>query len=126
METVGPEFWIAAGIYGVVFGVISGSVWKSKDGSFEQGMLLGFFLGIIGLAIVGFSKPTPARHLGVARSIKLCPACQSSMDPLDVICPNCGEASRPWQREGNHWAWTTDTGERYVLDEKKDEWKKLH
>jgi hypothetical protein len=62
----------------IVVTCISAAVGASKGKGF-QGFLWGFFLGLIGLAIVIF----------LVKSDRLCKFCQSSLPAGATVCPRC-------------------------------------
>jgi hypothetical protein len=70
---------------GITFGLMSGGV-ASKRGRSAWWALLGFFLGLIGLVIVGiFVRPTTP----VVQTVT-CPDCGSAKAGPQAFCGNCG------------------------------------
>lgn len=77
-------------VLGITFGLMAGGT-ATKRGRSAWWGLLGFFLGLIGLVIVGiFVRPaTPAMQTVT------CPDCGSAKPSPQAFCSNCGHPPAP-------------------------------
>ena len=70
-----------------IFGFISAGIWRSKDGDYGAGFLLGFVLSFLGLAYVAFASPRRPQGR------RVCPHCRELMRAEGTICPHCHRES---------------------------------
>ena len=109
--------WIASI---VLFAVIGGAIWRQKGGNVAFGALIGALLGLIGIGILVFVKPSanePAAH----NATRECPHCKSQMRRDASVCPHCRRDSEPWTFHQGFW-WVERPSGRYYLDEKTGQW----
>ena len=108
-------------VYALIFGVVCGSVYRNKGGSYASGFALGFFLGLIGLIVVTVLTPQPQGDSGLKRQ---CPWCKEGMQPDASVCPHCQRESEPWERRHGIWTQKDPEGRTMVRDPKGN-WRRL-
>ena len=111
-----------------------GRITSKKGRGSGLGMLLGFFLGPIGVAITLFlsdkreqqdSLQTVEAARSQAQMYRECLHCKEQMRRDASVCPHCRMESKAWTLHEGTWWSTSDDGSQYYLDEEANQWR-LH
>lgn len=79
---------------------------------FFLGLIVGFFLGPLGILIVLFLQPSQARQMKGKRE---CPHCKEAMKREASVCPHCHRDSEPWKFDQGYW-WVRRDDQWLYLD----------
>jgi Zn finger protein HypA/HybF involved in hydrogenase expression len=88
------------------------------------GVLLGVFLGWIGVVIavcLGDQRSGAGVHAQTQRMYRECPHCRESMRRDASVCPHCRGGSQAWTWDDDRW-WLDHNGAWYWLSSDEAEW----
>jgi hypothetical protein len=102
---------VSLSIWVIVFGLLSGLVYRQRGGTFLSGLLLGALLGLFGLILVLIINPSGRK--APQEFTRKCPHCLQDIPAGAAVCYQCGRGSEPWlwredvwwAREGEKWFW---------------------
>lgn len=107
----------------LLFGFLCASIWSKKGGNGFVGLIIGLFLGIIGLIVVAVATPSGTGGGGSASGItRECPYCKSRIPPDALVCRHCQRESDPWHRVANAWVWVNEQDQELWLDPGAASW----
>ena len=103
---------------------IAAQVTSNRGRGGVVGLLLGFFLGWIGVIIaLLLSDESGGARSGASRTYRECPRCKEQMRRDAQVCPHCHNESSAWTLKEGVW-WHESPSGWYVLDERRNEWVK--
>ena len=132
---------VLAGVAWILPIFVSANITQGKGRGSAAGILLGVFLGWIGVLIAALlsrdpSVPAPVRPVVAPTSsrptaqiekalYRECPECKESMRRDARICPHCRSESEPWILHAGFW-WHVKPGSVHRFLERQQRWQKMN
>lgn len=120
------DYWSVFIIVWFTLTIVCGAISQGKGRGLLPGLVLGAFLGVIGLIIVLVEKPgMTTSSTGLEVPQRECPFCRQSIRADASVCRYCQRESPAWTHHQGYWWTRNEADDWYRLNPSTREWERV-